>query len=506
MIAVTRKAGIFAAMTALLLAGCGGGGGGGTTPPTNPPTDPPPTGGITRTGVAIAAGPITEFGSVWVNGVEYETNSAEFIREGQSSSEVEFELGETVLVKGTINDDNTGAVATTVEFEDAVEGPVSSVDELARTFVVFGQTVRIVPRTVIDNDCTGGLAGLTSYPQVEVSGVPDDTGVIEASRVECKTAAQIGPNDLWELNGVVSNLNPGGAMTFEINGFVVDYSTAAVDNFPGGAISAGDPVEAKGNSLNGSGQLEATRVEYKGARLAGDEGDHIEIEGFITSITAPDRFVVNGVTVLVTDRTTFLGGDFSTLNVNLKVEVEGEYDIDGLLNATKVEVKDSTNVRVTALLDSISGSTLAVLGITINTNDVKTRFDDGSAANADPLFPDLARGDYLEVRGQELPSGEITAMEVKRNDVRDRTELRGFVQTGGMDGTNRTLRVLRVLIRTSASTVYRDSRGATEVSMTADEFWAAVGEGSLVDAREDNQPPTLDLAEMDATELTLEAE
>jgi len=504
MIAVTKKAGLLAATTALLIAGCGGGGSYGGT---NPPTNPPPTGGITRTGVAFAAGPITGFGSVIVNGVEYETNSADFSREGQSSSQAEFQVGETVLIKGTINDDNTGAVATTVVFEDSVEGPATGLDDVNRTFVVLGQTVQILPGTVIDNNCTGGFAGLATFPQVEVSGAPDGTGVIQATRIECKTVAQIGPNDLWELNGTVSNLNPGGAMTFEINGFVVDYSTATPSNFPGGVISAGDPVEAKGNSLNGSGQLQATQVEYKGARLAGNEGDHIEIEGFITGITPPDRFVVNGVTVLASSRTTFLGGDFSTLNVNLKVEVEGEYDADRLLDATKVEIKDSTNVRVTGLLDAVSETTLRVLGITINVNDVRTRFDDQSAANADPLFPDLNRGDYVEVRGQELPAGQITAMEVRRDDLRDRTELRGFVEVGGKDGTNRTLRMLGVLVRSSGTTLYFDSRGANnDVPMNPDDFWLAVGEGSLVNAREDNQAPTLDLAEMDATELTLEAE
>jgi len=506
MIAVTRKAGIFAAMTALLLAGCGGGGSydGGS----NPPTNPPPTGGITRTGVAFAAGPITGFGSVIVNGVEYETNSADFSREGQSSSQAEFQVGETVLIKGTISDDNTTGVATTVVFEDSVEGPATLLDDVNRTFVVLGQTVQILPGTVIDNNCTGGFAGLASFAQVEVSGAPDSNGVIQATRIECKTAAEVGPNDLWEVNGVVSN-HVAGVMTFEINGFVVNYSAAALDNFPAtpGGIDNGYPVEAKGNSLNGSGQLVATRVEYQGARLAGDEGDHLEIEGFITSVTAPDRFVVNGVTVLTSTSTTFLGGDFSTLNVNLKVEVEGEYDTDGLLNATKVEIKDSTAVRALGVLDSVTGNTLQVLGITINTDDVKTRFDDQTAAGADPLLPDLAQGDYVEIRGQELPAGQITAIEVRREDLRDRSELRGFVETGGMDGTNRTLRVLGVLIRTSASTAYFDSRGSNnDLPMNADDFWAAVGEGSLVKAREDKVFPVVGSTELAATELTIEAE
>ncbi|HQT98502.1 MAG TPA: hypothetical protein PK416_11615, partial [Thermodesulfobacteriota bacterium] len=45
-----------AAVAALALAGCGGGGAGGTSPTTR--------------------GPITGFGSVWVNGIEFQTDSA----------------------------------------------------------------------------------------------------------------------------------------------------------------------------------------------------------------------------------------------------------------------------------------------------------------------------------------------------------------------------------------------------------------------------------------------
>ena len=498
--AVSRKSGVLLAMAALLIAACGGGGGGGSDG--GGTTPPPPTGGITRTGDAVAVGPITGFGSVIVNGVRYDTSSATFTREGQTSSQASFKVGETVLVKGSIDDNNTNASATEVEFEDAVEGPVSSVDELARTFVVLGQTVQIVAGTVIDDNCSGGLAGLMNYPQVEVSGTTNSTGVIEATRVECKST--VGTDDLFELNGIVENLNPGGAMTFEINGQVVDYSSATLADFPGGAISAGDPVEAKGSSLGGAGQLLASRVEYKGARFADDAGDHIEIEGFITRFVSPTNFDVSGIPVKEIANTRYEGGTRADLGMNLKVEVEGEFDSAGVLNATKIQIKSATAVRVTALVDSVSGSTLQVLGITVNTDEVKTRFDDQSSAERDPLLvTDIARGDYLEIRGQELPEGQITAMEVRREDVRDRSELRGFVEVGGKDATNRTLVVLGVTIRTSGTTVYKN---VSDTVIDEATFWANVGEGSLVNAREDNQQPTLDSTELNATELQLEAE
>jgi hypothetical protein len=463
--------------TAILsTAGCGGGGGdsGGVTPP--PPPPPPPTGGITRTGVTV--GPITGFGSVIVNGTSYNTANATFTKDGQPATQDDFSVGQVVLVKGSIDDDGTDATADSVEFDDAVEGPVSSVNDALNQIVVLGQTVQLTATTSIDDNCPGTLADLLGVPAVEVSGLADANGVIEATRIDCRDATWDG---VMEVNGIVSGLNAGG-QRFMINGLEVDYSGAAVDDFPvAGIINNGDPVEAKGTTLNGN-TLVATRVEYKGNRFADDDGDYAEIEGFITRFSSATDFDVSGLPVTTTGSTTYEGGTAADLGLNLKVEVEGVFNASGVLVAAKVDIKSSTAVRVVGNLDSVTGNTLVILGITVNTDPLTTRFEDKSDADVDPLrVANLNTTDYVEIRGQELPVGEITAMIVERDDPDTRTELRGFVETGGKNQPNLT--VFGVTIVTTGSTLYRDSRGATEVGMTAAEFWTAVQEGSLVDAR-----------------------
>ena len=69
-----------------LLSACGGGGGGGgdSGDTTSPPDTTPPTGGIGRTGVAV--GPIANFGSIVVNGVRYDTDSATILTEPARST------------------------------------------------------------------------------------------------------------------------------------------------------------------------------------------------------------------------------------------------------------------------------------------------------------------------------------------------------------------------------------------------------------------------------------
>ena len=479
----------FFATAILSTAGCGGGGGGGVTPP--PP--PPPTGGITGTGVAL--GPITGFGSVIVNGVTYDTSSATFTKDGQPATQDDFSVGQVVLVKGSIDDDGTNAMADTVEFDDVVEGPVSSVDNPLNQIVVLGQTVSITATTSIDDSCPATLDGLLAVPAVEVSGLADANGVIEATRIECRDGTWDG---VLEVNGLVSGHN-AGVMTFMINGLEVDYSGAAVDNFPtAGVINNGDPVEAKGTAFDGT-TLDATRVEYKGNRFATDDGDHAEIEGFITRFASASDFDVSGLPVTTTGTTTYEGGTAADLDLNLKVEVDGDFNASGVLVATKVDIKSATAIRVTGTLDAVSGNTVTILGITVNTDPLKTRFEDKSGANMDPLrVGDLASGDYVEIRGQEMPVGQITAVLLERDDTDTRTELRGFVEVGGKNEPDLT--VLGVTIGTNGETLYRDSRGATDVGMSAVDFWAAVQEGSLVDARGTETGDTT----LTATELELQ--
>ena len=285
------------AMAAIFLAACGGGSSSSAPAPDPDPNPGGPVQGITGTGFAV--GPITGFGSVIVNGVTYDTDSATFTRDGLAATQSDFSVGQFVIVSGTI-DDSTSGTADTVIFDDNVDGPVTSVDDVARSFVILGQTVLVSATTSFDDSCPDSLAGLLDVAAVEVSGPVRADGAIEATRVECKAVA----GEL-EVMGLVSNLDTT-AMTFQINALVVDYGTtpAVLDNFPSaGVINNGDPVEAKGNAVDGDGQLVATRVEYKGGQFANDDGVHAEIEGFITRFGSTTDFDVSGIPVTTTGTT-----------------------------------------------------------------------------------------------------------------------------------------------------------------------------------------------------------
>ena len=475
---------IFAVM---VLGACSSGG--GEPPTTPPPPPPPPTDGITGTGVAITIGSISGFGSVIVNGERYDTASATFTIDGQSGSQSDLAVGDVVLIKGTVADDNTGAVADTVEFDDNVEGPVSSVDAAMSSFIVLGQIIIVDDGTSVDDNCPAALdvtdpATLTELlpvAAVEVSGPVMNGGSVSATRIECK--AILGE---MEVTGTVT-ATPS-ATTFEINSLTVDFSgVVMLEDFPGGrSVETGDLVEAKGTSLGPNDELIATTVEYKGARLDGVEGDHVEIEGFINAdFVDATSFRVSDTPVVTDEDTIYEGGVEGDLGPNLKVEVEGLYDANNVLHADKVEIKLAKTVRITALVDSTapgnnppapgdSPPSLVMLGITIEVDRDITRFEDKTGVEESFTIDMLQMGDYVEVRGQEVPpgSGIFFATILERDDAKSETILRGFLE-------NKTpLTILGVPINTNGGTEFRDSSGAVIPSESA--FLDLVNVGSLI--------------------------
>jgi Domain of unknown function (DUF5666) len=141
-----------AAALALVLAACGGGGGIGGTGGGGG------GGGIGGTGVAY--GTITGFGSVWVNGVRYETPAGTTFRLDDSGvSQSDLKVGMVARVEGS------GTSATAVVVDSALKGRVEAV--IGDRFTVLGQAVQTDASTTFDN----GIRPVVG-DYVEVHGLP----------------------------------------------------------------------------------------------------------------------------------------------------------------------------------------------------------------------------------------------------------------------------------------------------------------------------------------------
>lgn len=462
-----------AVISSLVLSACGGGGGGDSAPTAPPPSGnvPPPAAAETITTV----GAITGFGSVFVNGVRYDTSSTSITIDDSPGLESDLGVGQVITLTGSINDDGSTGSADSIDFDDNVEGPVDSIDLANSQLVVLGQTVLVDGSTVFDDNISpASLEGLNPGDFVEVSGLTNAAGAVVASRIEKKPAG-----GEMEIRGTVSNLDSANS-TFNINALVVDFSGAMLDNFSGGTISDGDFVEAKGTTLGQNGELIAIRVERKNPGVGDDDFDgQFQIEGLITRFVSATDFDVAGLPVTTTDQTVFLNGTAADLALNLKVQVEGSRNDDGVLVATKVDIRRASNTRIHAPVDSVDAGndTVVMLGISVRI-DAMTQIEDKSDADVRSFsIADISTGDFLEVRGMEDPdnAGGVLASRLEREDSEDEVRLRGPVESV----SDPSLVILGVTIETNGGTQFED---ISDNPISASAFFGAVAPGVIVQA------------------------
>lgn len=297
-------------------------------------------GGIGGTGVTV--GPITEFGSIVVNDVRVDISDAIVNLEGMpgdlNDPHFGLKLGMVVVVRGDFSADGLTGVATRVEYEDSLEGPIESVDVSGNHMTVLRHTVIVNAATVFDG--FSSLSDLAPGNMVEVSGLVDAGGNIVAARIERKGLTFDDVGEL-EIKGTISNLNTG-AMTFDIGSLAVDYGAipAELEQVPSGGLADGLFVEVKSEQPPSGGTILASEVEVKTpfADSLGEEGDYALIEGFVTEFIALDQpFRVNGFPVRVTASTQYEGGSPGQIADGVLVEVEGLLADDGVLVAVEVE-------------------------------------------------------------------------------------------------------------------------------------------------------------------------
>src|SRR5512135_1809081 len=141
-----------AAVLAALVAGCGGGGGSSTDG-----TKPPPA---ASTKTTIVKGAITGFGSVIVNGVRYDSDSATVRIEGKPASVMDLKVGEVVRL--VAEKDAQGVPrAKSIDQDHLIQGAVQAVDLTARTLTIAGQVIVTDDGTSFDDSIpTRSLSGI----------------------------------------------------------------------------------------------------------------------------------------------------------------------------------------------------------------------------------------------------------------------------------------------------------------------------------------------------------
>jgi len=453
-------------LTALTVLSCGGGGGyasGGTS------------------GTGISSGSVTAFGSIWVNGVEFNTTSSTFTVNGQGGTQADLSVGMVVTVQGSITDAVSG-ISTTVVAEDVLRGPIENINTTDQILTVMGQTVQYNETTVIDNSIPANFAGLNlGIDVLEIHGHVISDGVISATFIELN---EVPLPSVYSVKGFISNHQPG-ANTFQIGTLLtVNYTNALYGNMPDPSTTSwnGLLVEVNGNGLV-AGTLAASKVEPEGLSLS--QADKAELEGFVTAVTDATHFELDNQAIVLTGTTIYKGGLQADIAVGSKLEVEGSLSA-GVLTAKSVSFRD--NIRIEAdVVKNTTDLTMTGLGITVTVN-AQTKYKGGSYAG----FGNITTGDHVQIRGRELPGNTVIATEVEYLSTADKK----IVLQAPVDSfTSPNVVLLGISVDTSA--LGFQFQDVSDTLIDSSTFFAGLSTDKVVKAKGDYVSSTLTWKEIE---------
>jgi hypothetical protein len=298
-------------------------------------------GGVSGTGVSTGA--ISGFGSVFMNGMEFFTDSQvapgfvtmkTFMGMDNSSmmDRSLFSVGMVVTIHHDPNDNN----AQQIEYQSNLQGRIAAKNSGANdTVTVLGQTV------VVDNAAV--FASLNLNEIVEVSGFVDSTGRIHASyiaMVPCSMMMGMCTSGEFEVKGFVSSLSSSGFRLGPLPGGT--GTTVAVSFAPavGAGLADGIYVQVVTNDPQPvSGAITATRINKLTPRTVFPEKAMANLEGLVTSTPSGSgtvlSFAVEGKPVQTDGATQYLGGPAANLQPDVRVQIQGTEN-GGVLSAGKI--------------------------------------------------------------------------------------------------------------------------------------------------------------------------
>lgn len=410
---------LLALSAVLSVSACGGGGSSSST--VTPVAQEPEV----VQGAPMIVGTVDGFGSLIVDGKRIDNRGviAQTEKEHGVLGNVDVKLGHRVEIQ---HDGNL--VAKQVRVRSTVEGKVQSVDVLAGSLKVMGQTIFVNsdatkgPITVYESPYTQ-LADVKLNDNVEVHAlIKQDAGkpVLQATRIAPR---ELDTHD--RVHGVISALSTT-AHTFKLGDLLIDYTDAKI--LPVKAVlENGVEVQVfiSSDTVGAANTAKAKQVIVL-ARKAESEGRPVELGGAISALdTVAKTMTINGIVVDISGATfNQPGKTMADLKVGMYVVVKGVYVSNTNLKASTIVIRgvDAEKDKIIELhgsiLDYESNASFMVRSVKV----------DASAAVIDVVSckgTTLANDMQVEIKGALMANGTVKASSVKCEELKDGSSIVG---------------------------------------------------------------------------------
>lgn len=372
--------------------------------------------GIEGTGERVATGAVTGFGSIWVNGIRFTTDSAEILIDGEAAGEQDLQPGMVVDVQGEITSE-TGGRADRVLHAPLLRGPLSGVIPLAtnrKQLSVLGHQVLVAEDAVF----TGlGFASLEAGQWIELSGLVT-ADYIFATRISIASA------DLPVLaQGPVTQLDLQ-QRRLSLGELQVDFGGAQLTGVPGSGLALQQQLRITGPAPGEDGLLYASSVTLQSSLPTASRGIRA-LEGLVENLDGA-RFYLQG-TLVDSTRAQWFRGTPGDLAEGTRLSLTGTR-VEGVLQASRITLLPSGTTRLRGLIESIdpASRSVQVLGNRFISDPLTAYRDASSREDRFLSLDELRLGDFVEIHGTGLGDTWI-ATRIERLDDPGEVTLKGPV-------------------------------------------------------------------------------
>ena len=443
-------------------------------------------GGSSGTGITtIAQGTVTAFGSIYMNGIVFDTAGASITIDDLPAAETDLRVGMTGRITGEADPDTRTGQASRIAIRFNVKGPVDAIDPANNTLIVAGQTVVFDALTVFEALTP---ASLNAGDSLAVSGLSDtDSGPLHASYIR-----QYDDTAPVEINGRIHNLDRG-AETFDIGAQTVAYARAGFVGTSSESIRDGMSVRVRGRR-NDAGILLAEHLTAVDPAPAGTEDTLLLLEGIAGSpvkldLSRQQHFDMNGLRIDIDtddpegENTLFINGGSSDIGYDTRLTVTGRFTAPGVVRADVIEFFVPPNVTASGTVEAVDtvNRQIRIAGLSIDIDNATRMLDASALAIQKFSLDDLAIGDQVTAYILQTDN-QTRALFLRRdalaadNQAGDNLiRLRGFANSPAPPA----FRIGSIPVATDATTIFRNS---VQGSITADDFFTAMRNDSLAEA------------------------